>query len=67
MTGVRHGMCELTRYGMAGERHGYGIGAAWHLWISLKVALEQVFLAVLRFFPVGFIFTTSNNARKKNS
>jgi hypothetical protein len=26
--GARHGMCELTK-GMAGERHGNGMGAAW--------------------------------------
>ena len=26
--GARHGMCELT-HGMAGERHGNGMGAAW--------------------------------------
>jgi hypothetical protein len=25
MAGTRHGMCELTRYGMAGERHGRGM------------------------------------------
>ena len=32
--GARHGMCELTN-GMAGERHGNGIGAACYVWIGL--------------------------------
>jgi hypothetical protein len=31
---ARHGMCELTRHGMAGERHENGMGAAWHVWGS---------------------------------
>jgi hypothetical protein len=30
MTGARHGMCELTRHGMAEKRHGRNMGAAWH-------------------------------------
>jgi len=25
MAGVRHGMCELTRHGIAGEQHGHGM------------------------------------------
>jgi hypothetical protein len=29
MAGARHGMCELTRHGIAGERHGNSMGAAW--------------------------------------
>ena len=33
--GARHGMCELT-HGMAGERHGNGMGAACYVWIGLK-------------------------------
>jgi len=28
MAGARHGMWELT-HGVAGERHGKGMGAAW--------------------------------------
>jgi hypothetical protein len=35
MAGVRHGMCELTQHGMAGELNGDGKGAAWHLRISV--------------------------------
>jgi hypothetical protein len=31
MEGARHGMCEITRHGMAGEKHGNGIGATWHV------------------------------------
>jgi hypothetical protein len=34
-SGARHGMCELT-HGMAGERHGRGIGSACYVWIGLK-------------------------------
>jgi hypothetical protein len=33
--GARHGMCELT-HGMAGERHGRGMGTACYVWIRLK-------------------------------
>jgi hypothetical protein len=33
MAGAQHGMCELTRHGMAWQ--GYGMGAAWYVWISL--------------------------------
>jgi hypothetical protein len=36
MAGARHGLWELTRHGMAEERHGNGRGAAWHVWISLN-------------------------------
>jgi hypothetical protein len=31
MAGARHEMCELTRRGMAWERHENGIGVAWHV------------------------------------
>jgi hypothetical protein len=38
MAGMQHGMCELTRHGMAGERHTNGKGAAWHVQISFNEA-----------------------------
>jgi hypothetical protein len=41
MGGARNSMCELTRHGMA--RQGNGMGAEWHMWISLKVALLTYF------------------------
>jgi hypothetical protein len=37
MSGARHAMCELTRHGMAGERHGRGMS----LWISLNCEIYQ--------------------------
>jgi hypothetical protein len=40
MTGARHGMCELMRHGMAGERHGNGMGAAWHGELAFNVHEE---------------------------
>ena len=33
--GARHVMCELT-HGMAGERHGRGMGTACYVWIELN-------------------------------
>jgi hypothetical protein len=36
MAGARHGMCELKRNGVAKKRHGRGMGAVWHVWISLN-------------------------------
>jgi hypothetical protein len=35
MAEARHGMCELTRHGMAGERHGHGMV------LALKVILPH--------------------------
>jgi hypothetical protein len=35
MAGEQHGMCELTR-------QGNGMGAAWHVWISLKVVANSL-------------------------
>jgi hypothetical protein len=34
-------MCEITRHGMAGEKHGNGIGATWHVWISLDTLIHR--------------------------
>jgi hypothetical protein len=34
MAGARHGVCELRRNDIAGERHGNGMGAAWHVAVA---------------------------------
>jgi hypothetical protein len=47
---------------MAGERHGNGMGAAWHVWISLNVsradpsghAVKGAFLRSLAYWDGGF-------------
>jgi hypothetical protein len=35
-------MCELTRQGVTGERHGNGMGAEWHAWIILYCPATDV-------------------------
>ena len=39
---ARHGMCELT-HGMAGERHGKGMGAAWQQHAMCESAFSELF------------------------
>jgi hypothetical protein len=40
MAGARHGMRELTRHGMAWERHGNGLGSEWTLHDMYELAFN---------------------------
>jgi hypothetical protein len=55
MAGARHGMCELTRHGMGGERHGNTMGAAWsrHGMCEIPFSGLGVSGSVRRVFTVG--------------
>jgi hypothetical protein len=55
---ARHGMCELTN-GMAGERHGNGMGTAW----ARHAMSESAFsLSVSKFTKLfSFFFVTHLN------
>jgi hypothetical protein len=51
MAAARHGMCELTRHSMAGERHGRGmarhgrgVGAAWHGVCEIALYVENAIM-----------------------
>jgi hypothetical protein len=60
MAGARRGMCELTRHGIAGERHGKGMDASWARHGMCELAFmgcckhnsELLFSVVLRFLKI---------------
>jgi hypothetical protein len=42
MAGAWHGMCELTRQNMTGERHGNGMSAVWAQHGMCELALNRL-------------------------
>jgi hypothetical protein len=55
--GARHGMCELT-HGMAGERHGHSIGAAWTQHAMCESGLTELYSLLSSFVAFCYCDTS---------
>jgi hypothetical protein len=61
MARARHGMCELMRHGMAGERHGRGMACELALKASRRNISKYVHFCLNNVLPEGETETVITN------